>query len=473
LALEVVGYLGWATPPVILERLADLLEDPGPYAGLFLGAVARIGPAAATPAIVERLTAMLAEEYPCDEAVEAVGHLGAAAATPAILDHLARLLFEGDRLPDDNSSRRTAQEAVGRLGTAAAAPAFLRRLAALLTSPARERFGPRSSAVETVRCLGTAAATPDFLEQLAALLTADDRDVRKSAVEALWHIGPAAATPPILDRVVSLLHEVDDRLVSDVLRVVARRLGPRAATGPVLASLITLLAEPSPSLRTEVAQALGELGPAAGTRAVLGRLIDLLADPDQCVRAAAARAVGQLGSAVSLDDVDRLEAMLGAGGVDAPLAASSAVKHLTETSPPSIRERLPTARALALLTARYGTEVPAGGTRAPRALSLDRLARQLADTSYDDDSYRGIDVTPYYSAVVQVRRLGAAAATQPVLDALADHFTESDAIGRSWAAWAVEALVEQGVRLFVRSPAPSLRWVARTIDELSALDASR
>jgi hypothetical protein len=176
---------------------------------------------------------------------------------------------------------------------------------------------------------------------------------------------------------------------------------------------------------------------------------------------------------VALEDVDRLEAMLGAGGVDAPLAASAAVKYLTATAPPSIRERLPAARALALLTARYGTEVPAARTQAPSADSLDDLARQLAASAYDDDPYSAIGSTPYYSAVEEVRRLGAVAATQPVLDALVDHFTESDRIGRSWAAWAVEALVEQGVRLFVRSPAPSLRWVARTIDELSALDASR
>jgi len=86
------------------ERLdAQLTRSFGDALDVIVGlgvAQGAMGSAAATPAFLERLGELLADDDPdlrrC--AAEAVGHIGSAAATPAILERLGELLADGPDL---------------------------------------------------------------------------------------------------------------------------------------------------------------------------------------------------------------------------------------------------------------------------------------------------------------------------------------------------------------------------------------
>jgi HEAT repeat protein len=144
-AARAVGKLGSvAATETILDRLAELLRI-SPYAGSYYGdsfqvsvgeveahwqvaaadAVGALGSAAATPAILDRLTRLLQHwvEGAQFAAAEAVGKLGPAAATEPILDLLAQHLHAESKLSaaDSDWLRAESCRRAGRTRSAAAA----------------------------------------------------------------------------------------------------------------------------------------------------------------------------------------------------------------------------------------------------------------------------------------------------------------------------------------------------------------
>jgi HEAT repeat protein len=244
-----VGAMGdSAAIPTILDRLSEFIDVPD-LRDSAVSALAKIGPAAATPAILDGLARLLADisyRFDFPRLSEVAQSLGAAMGTPAILDQIGKLLEQKDLY-----ELREAIESVQGIGPAAAGPAILDRLALVLDdqrltiSVLDPHKSMRDCALEAVRAIGPGAATPAILDRLARILDepgskmdgptfhadhSDERNkgVRELAIEALGSMGAAAAIPSILSRFDRLLGDWDVHIRRSV-SAAAERMGTAAA----------------------------------------------------------------------------------------------------------------------------------------------------------------------------------------------------------------------------------------------------
>jgi HEAT repeat protein len=114
-------------------------------------------------------------------AAQALGAMGPAAATPEVLQALLACLRD-----EDGEVRWAAAEALGQMGPAAATPEVLQALMGCLRD---EDGSVRAAAAGALGAMGPAAATPEVLQALLERLQDEDRHVRRAAAEALtaWH----------------------------------------------------------------------------------------------------------------------------------------------------------------------------------------------------------------------------------------------------------------------------------------------
>ncbi|MBI3757831.1 MAG: HEAT repeat domain-containing protein [Deltaproteobacteria bacterium] len=300
-AADALGRLGSAAAtPAVLDRLLALSTDP--EAGVRKAAAQALGRlgTAATPLVLERLLALTADP---DIGVSwtatcAFGGLGSAAATAPVLDRLLALTADSEI-----SVRMAASVAIGRLGSAAATPAVLDRLLALTTDP---DIGVSWAAAWALKCLGSAAAIAAVLDRLLALTADPGTDVHGAAAWALGRLGSAATTALVLDRLLVLTAD-PQATVRRAAAAALGHLGSAVATASVLDRLLALTADPESDVRTSAAEALGNLGSTAATLPVLHRLLTLTTNTVANVRRAATQALGNLGvSAFTSPVLERL-----------------------------------------------------------------------------------------------------------------------------------------------------------------------
>ncbi len=404
-AADALGRLGSAAAtPAVLDRLLTLLTDPDNgvrwAAALGLG---RLGGAAATPSVLERLLA-LSQDQVADvrkAAADALGRLGSAAATPAVLDRLLTLLTD-----PDNGVRWAAALGLGRLGGAAATPSVLERLLALSQDQVAD---VRKAAVNALGHLGGAAATPSVLERLLTLIADRESAVSMPATLALGLLGSAAATPSVLERLLALI-ENQDSAVSAALAL--GLLGSAAATPSVLGRLLALIENQDNTFYVPVVLALSSLRSAAATPSVLERLLALVIDQDNVVRRLAFRVLGSLGSAAATPSVlERLLALSRAQVDEVRQAAAEALGHLGSAAATST-----VLESLLTLSHDPETEIRSSAAKALGNLGSAAATSPVLDRLLALSQDQATDVRK--AAVEALDALGSTATTPPVLNRL-------------------------------------------------------
>jgi HEAT repeat protein/energy-coupling factor transporter ATP-binding protein EcfA2 len=371
-AAAALGRLGSAAATAaMLERLLVLSKDAN-YALRVSAASALggLGSSAATPAVLERLLVLIQDAN--DQvrwcAASALARLGSAAATPTVLEGLLAMVQN-----TNDHERRTLAFAWDGLGSAAATPVVLERLLALIQDA---NDAVRLSAASALGNLGSAAATPAVLEHLLALSLDPNDAVRWMAASALGSLGRSAATPVVLERLLVLIQDANVQ-VSWSAASAFGHLGSAAATPTVLERLLGFIQGTNDNARTNAAFALGRVGSAAATPALLERLLVLSLDPNDAVRMSATSALGGLGSAAATPAViERLLALSKDANYALRVSAASALGGLgSAAATPAVLERL---LALSLDpndAVRWGTASALGnlGSSAATPAVLERL----------------------------------------------------------------------------------------------------
>jgi len=378
--------------------------------------------------------------------------MGAAAATPDIVAALAQLLFD-----PEESVRIEAIRALKDLG-AAAVPRALAVLVPLLRDPDAFRWS-----AYTLSRLGPAAATPEVLTALAGLLRDCDESVRSTAAEAVGELGPAAATDEVLTALVPLLHQPtkpmryvgESGTMPGVLAVY--HLGAAAATRDVLTALTQRLFDDVASGRSWAAMAVGRLGKSAATREVLAALVQLLHDPVTDVRSSAAWALGALGAPAAKPEVlTALIQLLRDPEIFVWAKAADALSSLLERATPEVLDALIEQVLDALI------ELGRSDDAAKQATAIRTLHNLGAVISFAPAQSKVL------TALLRLRRNAATwewsravgalgvlgAATRPeALDTLVQSLRDPSSTVRSKAAEAIDTIMHQEVRLFLRG-----RW---------------
>ena len=260
---------------LIVRSLSNILGDAdADVRWAAVGALSRIGPAAAdaVPALIEALRDTT--EVIGKAAAEALGRIG-----PAAVDGVPALIAA---LSDDNEAIRVAAVgALGRIGPAAADA-----VPALIEALSDDNDAIRVAAAKALSRIGLAAG--DAVPALIEALRDAHAGVRKAAAEALGWIGPAAG-----DAVPALIEALRDANagVHVAAAKALSRIGPAAAD--VIPALIEALRDANAGVRWSATWALSRIGPAAAD--AVPALIGALRDAHAGVRRAAAEALGRIG----------------------------------------------------------------------------------------------------------------------------------------------------------------------------------
>jgi len=176
----------------------------------------------------------------------------------------------------------------------------------------------RWTAADILGQIGPDAA--DATPALGQALADDDPLVRRVAAESLGKIGPpASAAVPAL----AAMLQSEDRIYA-----VKALIRFKTAARDAAPALIAVLKDPSPEVRWNACEALGDMQ----AKAAVSALQDLLADPEDRVREHAAEALGEIGpdAAAAVPALRRLLADPDAGVRE---EAIKALKRIDPTSP--------------------------------------------------------------------------------------------------------------------------------------------
>jgi HEAT repeat protein len=322
----------------VVDRLLALLDDERADVRWWAACVVgRMGQALMSEKVVDRLLAMLDDEYANVRwwAVEALGLMGQAAASEKVVDRLLTLLLDDEKAV----VRQHAAGALGQVGQAAASEKVVDRLLAMADD---EQAGVREQAARALGEMGQASASEKVVDRLLALLDDEETDVREQAAWALGRIGQAVASERVVDRLLGLLDDgeagvrwqaawalglmgqagasekVVDRLLTlqdddpgGVGELAAWASGQSDASEKVVERLLVLLDNEEADVRKQAAEALGLLPQSIASEDVVARLLTLLADRNADVRGRAGWALERMGQAVANEEVvDRLLALL-------------------------------------------------------------------------------------------------------------------------------------------------------------------
>ncbi len=203
-------------------------------------------------------------------AAHAVSKLGPAAATDAVLGGLEKLLTNEFSTALSESAIRV----MDRLS-----PVEGGRIAKWLIN----LWAEATESAEAV------------LQVLEGLFWDEDSALREVAALAIGKLG-AVSTALILHELAELLRDEDDK-VRQLAALALGHIGPSVVTDEILHGLEKLFRDEDRGVRHSAALTAGRLGSVAATKAILGGLAGLLLDDDSVVRHSAANAVNRLGRA--------------------------------------------------------------------------------------------------------------------------------------------------------------------------------
>ena len=382
------------------------------------------------------------------ESIERLAKLGSIVVTPAILDRLTELLGNDWKLV-----RMSAARALGRRGNVPNMPAIL---SCLVESLHDESWFVRFLAAETIGLLGAVTAIPAILSQLTNLLYDEDEDVRSAAANTLSKLGSSVVTLAALDRLADLLHD-DEALVRHSAVESIGNLGTAAVSYGVLNSLVELLHDENWDVRIAAANILGRFGSSVMTPAILNCLAELLRDDNDDVYESSVQAIGNLSSILAApyiitylsellhdeNDLVRCKAAYTIEKLGIPAVTPAVIDILVKL----LRDESWTVRsATAGIIGRLGSF-------AATPAVLDRLSEMICD---ENDMKSEL--------LTAIGRLGFTAATPIILDRFAGLLCEESILERSSAALGLKEMMAQGVRIFERSKG---KWEAKTVEELS------
>ncbi len=254
-----LGYL--RSPQALLPLVKSALNLRRPIYWQATAAIAEIGNSQAVEYLIQLLNHPSSVQLQAS-AAKALGKCGAVAITP---------LMEAVRYKD-NLVKLHAAHSLGQIGSPLAVPDLIN----LLKHPSRQIRAEAIWALGQIR-------SPLAIAPLAECLTDSDLGIHSQSAQALKNIGSAA-----LPAITAMLQSPSSHTRSMAIRTLAQ-LGCEEVIDDI-ASL--LFHDPFPYVRSDAAQALGELG---GDRAVY-YLSYAIRDGDRAVRSSAIRALKRISS---------------------------------------------------------------------------------------------------------------------------------------------------------------------------------
>jgi len=450
-----IGRMGSAAATHgFLSHLACLLED-GDYRARAAAAwtIAQLGPAAATQRILDTLLNLLPrlgdgarlrrdlvvcsfpprprtpEDEECDahrSAFDAIERMGAAAATKGIIDRLAGLLRDEDFAV-------SATKSIGAIGPKAATEPIVSGLYQML----QDHGLTRDIAVAAVERLGPAARDV-ILERLLDQLEEGDGNDTPRAATIICQMRSTVVAKAVLDRLAELLRH-KNRIVRAYAATAVRGVGRAAATEPILAGLRDLLTEADLSARSYAGNALIALGSDALSEALLARLEKSLRHDDMGVRCTALRVLAELGAPDVTGSIKAALLQLVQDREESFRVRAPAVEALCAVGREAVTSEMLAVLARLMRSNEHHWIVSAAiagagtiGSAAATKDILDRLVELLRD---EDPMHRGFRQT----AVRVLGQMGGKAATESVLAGLAELL-----LNRDYTVNALRALANMG-----------------------------
>jgi HEAT repeat protein len=232
-------------------------------------------------------------------------------------------------------------------------------------------------------------------------------------------------------------------------------MGEAAVRPEVLQALTERLRDEDGDVRRAAAEALGRMGEAAATPEVLQALTERLRDVRWDVHYAATRALGTMGPAAATPEV--LQALT-EHLQDEVWEVSSAPGYVRPWGMRQLIDEYSGGPAEVLQKDVRRSVVWALGRMGPAAATPEVLQALLEYLRHEDGRVRE-------AAAKALGAMGEAAARPEVLQALTERLRDKDGDVREAAAEALTAWHRQGLRFFRDAQG---RWTVRTVEELSA-----